>query len=66
VLASLNLAFQMAELELRAGTFAQSMPAAVDAAAPASNGSSNGESDPRLSALIHRLDAALGDDGRLL
>jgi cell division protein ZapA len=67
VLASLNLAFQMAELELRAGTVALSMPASLDTTPPSiHNGSSNGESDPRLAGLIGRLDNALGDDGRLL
>jgi cell division protein ZapA len=74
VLASLNLAFQMAELETRAGTFAHSVPAHVESparalntsnATSAANGSST-DSDPRLATLIARLDGALGDDGRLL
>ena len=35
------------------------MPVAV-------NDASNGETDPRLSQLLHRLDSALAGDGRLL
>jgi cell division protein ZapA len=64
VLASLNMAFQMAELEGRA--------AAVERASPGVAGLSVTEgapleaNDARLGALLSRLDSALGDDGRLL
>jgi cell division protein ZapA len=51
VLAALNLAYQLAE---------RPAPAAAPAAAP------NGASHVDLDALIRRVDAALGDDGRLL
>lgn len=50
VLAALNLAYQLAE-----------RPAAAAPAAKA-----NGSADVDLDALIRRVDAALGDDGRLL
>jgi cell division protein ZapA len=55
VLAALNLAFDIADRESRPSR-------AADAAAPVAAGSP----DPRLAALIERLDAALGDDGRLI
>jgi cell division protein ZapA len=51
VLAALNLAYQLAE-----------RPAPSTASAPQANGASNVDID----ALIRRVDAALGDDGRLL
>ena len=57
VLAALNLAFDVADRGVaapRAGT---------PAPAPAS---SAGAADPKLAALIERLDGALGDDGRLI
>ncbi|MBA2961476.1 MULTISPECIES: cell division protein ZapA [Ramlibacter] len=58
VLAALNLAFDIADREasaLRQAT--QAAPAPTTA---------NGADDPRLTALVERLDAALGDDGRLI
>ncbi len=59
VLAALNLAFDIADREQRAATVA-----APAAAAPVQAG---GElTDPRLAALIQRLDGALGEDGRLI
>jgi cell division protein ZapA len=67
VLAALNLAFDVADRNvtpLQASSFA----------APEANGNGDGKghangdgaSDPRLVALLQRLDSALGDDGRLL
>jgi len=69
VLAALNLAFDVADRNvapLQASSFA----------APEANGNGNGKAhasgkdqdanDPRLVALLQRLDSALGDDGRLL
>jgi len=56
VLAALNLAFDLSD---RAAA-AASRPAA------APNASSDGADDPQLAALIARLDAALGEDGRLI
>jgi cell division protein ZapA len=59
VLAALNLAFDIADREQRAATVA-----AVPAVASVQAG---GEvADPRLAALIQRLDGALGEDGRLI
>ena len=62
VLAALNLAFEVADRENAAA-------AAVAATAPAWTPSDTGHStahDPRLHSLLQRLDASLGDDGRLL
>lgn len=56
VLAALNLAFDIADRET-----SPARPAA--AAALAAN---DGSADPRLDALMQRLDRALGDDGRLI
>ncbi|MBK0393859.1 cell division protein ZapA [Ramlibacter algicola] len=53
VLAALNLAFDVADREVAAP---RAMPAPV----------ADGASDPRLASLLHRLDRALGDDGRLI
>jgi len=63
VLAALNLAFDladrsMAELEARRELTA--------APTPAPTASQADQDDPRLSALLQRLDACLGDDGQLL
>jgi len=60
VLAALNLA---ADLSERA-----SQPVAAPVAAPAATSapSAEGEADPRLAALLDRLDNALHDDGQLL
>ena len=63
VLAALNLAFDVADRQ------DVQLPAVVPAALPASDTDSArapGLVDPRLTALLHRLDQALGDDGRLL
>jgi cell division protein ZapA len=63
VLAALNLAFDVADRhDAQASAI---VPAAVRASA---NDSLPGHelADPRLTALLHRLDQALGDDGRLL
>lgn len=61
VLAALNLAFDIADRESRAAA-----SAAAAASAPAPNAGSGELADPRLAALIQRLDGALGDDGRLI
>ena len=56
VLAALNLAFDLSE-----------RPAAVTRAAPASGPLGNGAGpDAQLASLIQRLDATLGEDGRLI
>jgi cell division protein ZapA len=63
VLAALNLAFDIADREQRAAT--ATATAAAPAAAPVVQ--AGGElADPRLAALIQRLDGALGEDGRLI
>lgn len=62
VLAALNLAFDVPErgaAPLQAAGFAGNEP-------NGGNGSGNGHDDPRLAAMLARLDRALGDDGRLL
>jgi cell division protein ZapA len=53
VLAALNLAFDLAD-----------QPTPVRAVPFATN--NEAENDPRLATLLHRLDQALGDDGRLI
>jgi cell division protein ZapA len=55
VLAALNLAYQLAD-----------RPPAVQAAARPARAASAADEAPDLDALIHRIDAALGDDGHLL
>jgi cell division protein ZapA len=56
VLAALNLAFDLSE-----------RPAAATRAAPASVSTGNGaDQDEQLASLIQRLDATLGEDGRLI
>ena len=63
VLAALNLAFDLADrsmAELEARREQPTTPAPAPAATPAE------QDDPRLSALLQRLDACLGDDGQLL
>jgi cell division protein ZapA len=63
VLAALNLAFDVADRQ-------DAQPPAITPVAPSTsaNDSLPGHelADPRLTALLHRLDQALGDDGRLL
>ena len=71
VLAALNLAFDLADRPpaVSASDKAASAVAAPIPASPtpaASAGSVNGSTDPRLGALLHRLDNALGGDGHLL
>ena len=64
VLAALNLAFEVADREATAPV----APAPAPAAAPASHPEpalADGD-EQRLRHLVHRLDEALGDDGRLL
>ena len=58
VLASLNLAFDLAAQQAAA--------AAAPAAAPASTTAESGEADPKAAQLIQRLDQALAGDGHLL
>lgn len=60
VLAALNLAFDIADRE--------TAPAPVPAPARANGArvAADGNGDPRLDALVQRLDRALGDDGRLI
>jgi len=61
VLAALNLAFDVADRE--------AAPAAAKSSRPAGDApraSADGGADPRLVALVQRLDRALGDDGRLI
>jgi cell division protein ZapA len=59
VLAALNLAFALAER----GAAPAPAPAAAPAPGPAADGASDG---PDVAALVARIDAALGADGRLL
>lgn len=72
VLAALNLAFELSELEANAlkhsRNAATTGPAPLEAAAPARSSISAAEAlaQPQLSALLQRLDNALGVDGRLL
>jgi cell division protein ZapA len=71
VLAALNLAFDLADRPpaiSAADKAAAAAPAPVPAPAPAaaSAAAPNGGNDPRLGALLHRLDNALGGDGHLL
>jgi cell division protein ZapA len=63
VLAALNLAFELPERTGATDTSA-SAPARQAKAEPSDTGSS--ETEPQLTALLQRLDAALGVDGRLL
>ncbi|OJX31434.1 MAG: cell division protein ZapA [Burkholderiales bacterium 68-12] len=61
VLAALNLAFELADREAAELAAAHAPPAD-----PAPAGAPPAESEERLRALLHRLDDALGSDGRLL
>ena len=62
VLAALNLAFDVND---RNGSAAAAPAASASPALPATTGDGD-TSDPRLTLLLQRLDAALGEDGRLL
>jgi cell division protein ZapA len=57
VLAALNLAFDVAE---------RSVPVAAPVARPAAQAAAGDDKDPVLTALLARLDNALGEDGQLL
>jgi cell division protein ZapA len=63
VLAALNLAFELPERTVAADT--SGPPPAPQAKAESSN-TGGTEAEPQLTALLQRLDAALGVDGRLL
>lgn len=58
VLAALNLAFDIADRE--------TAPAPAPARTNGARAAADGAGDPRLDALVQRLDRALGDDGRLI
>ncbi|WP_422096799.1 cell division protein ZapA [Variovorax sp.] len=62
VLASLNLAFDLAAQETTAKAVPPAEPAPTPAAAPADDGAV----DPKATQLIHKLDQALAGDGHLL
>ncbi|WP_353233298.1 cell division protein ZapA [Diaphorobacter ruginosibacter] len=69
VLAALNMAFEIADhraatlaAETRAAQLAETVSAQQ---APPPREESSGDADERMAGLIQRLDAALGDDGRL-
>ncbi|MDP1565057.1 MAG: cell division protein ZapA, partial [Polaromonas sp.] len=69
VLAALNLAFELSELEANAlktsrNTVPTAAPAAARVDAPGSVQADSAQ--PQLAALLQRLDSALGVDGRLL
>ena len=69
VLAALNLAFELSELEANAlkasrGNATAAAPMAARTDTPAA--STPAAAQPQLSALLQRLDSALGVDGRLL
>jgi cell division protein ZapA len=68
VLAALNLAFELSELEANALKTSRTATAAAPAAKPQAAGLSAAEAaaQPQLTALLQRLDSALGVDGRLL
>ncbi|MDW5444783.1 cell division protein ZapA [Polaromonas sp. SM01] len=71
VLAALNLAFELSELEanaLKASRTSQTTAADPEAAdfAASNNTPTNGSTQPQLASLLQRLDSALGVDGRLL
>jgi len=62
VLASLNLAFDLAAQEATAKAAPPAEPAPTPAAAPVDDGAV----DPKAAQLIHKLDQALAGDGHLL
>ena len=63
VLAALNLAFELPERTAVADAYA---PAPVPQARAASSNTGSAEAEPQLAALLQRLDAENGVDGRLL
>jgi cell division protein ZapA len=71
VLAALNLAFELSEMETNALLASRSsapitVPAPASQRAPAGKALDDASSQPELAALLERLDNALGSDGRLL
>ena len=73
VLAALNLAFDLSELEANALKAARSNPPVSEIPVPSTSrpavsalAQANGATQPQLAALMQRLDAALATDGRLL
>lgn len=69
VLAALNLAFELSELEAHALKASRSSPAVPAALAPQPHALATPQqttAQPQLAALLQRLDSALGVDGRLL
>ncbi len=68
VLAALNLAFELSELEANALKTSRTATATTSTAKPQAAGMSAAEAaaQPQLTALLQRLDSALGVDGRLL
>jgi cell division protein ZapA len=71
VLAALNLAFELSELEanaLKASRTGKTTAAEPEAAsfAASSTTPTDGAAQPQLASLLQRLDSALGVDGRLL
>jgi cell division protein ZapA len=68
VLAALNLAFELSELEANALKTSRTATATASTAKPQAAGMSAAEAaaQPQLTALLQRLDSALGVDGRLL
>ena len=63
VLAALNLAFELPERVSAADRPAQAPASAAHGERPSTSGSAT---DPQLTSLLQKLDAALGGDGRLL
>jgi len=69
VLAALNLAFELSELEANALKASRNSQAAAAPAAARSDAAAtvqHAAAQPQLTALLQRLDTALGVDGRLL
>ena len=68
VLAALNLAFELPDraATAAAATSAASAPTSPDTHSPALIGQAKADEEPELTALLERLDAALGGDGQLL
>jgi len=64
VLAALNLAFELSELEVNTLKASRSSPST--SAASGSGTLQHGAEQPQLASLLQRLDTALGVDGRLL